>query len=211
MTTALRRSLAAAALALAGASVLAACDADTPADFDTPPETTSAPAAETGEPKESAAEPADTATDGRDTDPAERIVGPEDALDTVVYALPGADERDDATVTVGLHSLRVEGEAMRLELSFTPDFQGDGSYNIYSLNNQNRLAPVLNDRVNLKQYTLLRDGTEEWATNTTNSGLRAASGETLRYWAYFAAPEDDIDTLSVGVGMVEFDDVAIER
>lgn len=39
----------------------------------------------------------------------------------------------------------------------------------------------------------------------------AKSGQTLMYWAYFAAPEDDIDTISVGVGQVEFTDVVIER
>src|SRR5690606_42074495 len=51
-----------------------------------------------------------------------------------------------ATVTVGLHSLRQEGEVLALELSFTPHFRGDGEYSIYEMHDRNSITTVLNDR-----------------------------------------------------------------
>lgn len=217
MKTSPRRSLTALTLLMLAAGTLTACGTDEPAEFDTPqtqespePETT-APADPSTKDETGDADGDAKATPDPDAAAPTSIVGPEDAIDTIVYELPGADARDDATVTVGLHSLQVEGQTMRLELSFTPEFRGEGTYGIYDMNDDSRLAPVLNDRANLKQYVVLKDGSRDWATSTVNADPKAASGQTLRYWAYFAAPEDDIDTIAVSIGMVEFDDVTITR
>ena len=197
------------ALVLLGAGTLTACSTDEPAAFDPEP----AAAAElpengTAVPDKPTAEPEDGAASAEPvrTGP----VGPDDAVQTITFDLPGADPREEATVTVGLHSLRVEGEVMALELSFTPEFKGDGTYGIYDMHDDVAIHPVINDRANLKQYTVL-GGYNGWQTDTGPLAPEARSGQTLQYWGYFAAPEDDIDTVSVGVGMVEFTDVTIER
>lgn len=208
-----RRPLAALTLAATALAGLPACGRETPAEFDSGPEpaATTAPAADKdAASREDKPRPAqDASPTPVDTTP----VGPEDALHTITYDLPGADERAEATVTVGLHSLRQEGEVLALELSFTPHFRGDGEYSIYEMHDRNSITMVLNDRQNLKQYTVLGSGggSRGWQTDTGPLNPAAKSGQTLMYWAYFAAPEDDIDTISVGVGQVEFTDVVIER
>src|SRR5699024_10427615 len=119
-----RRALTGAALLALTAGTLTACGQDETADFDDAEhpagtETETQPAPEDKEPP-TQTEPA-TADAEDDTDAAPSsagTVGPQDARDTIVYELPGADERAEATVTVGLHDLRVAGEAMRLERSF---------------------------------------------------------------------------------------------
>lgn len=206
-----------ATLALAGLAVagLTACGDDEPAEFDAAEQSTDGAEAQSPEPKSDAQE-ADGDAEPEGKAAAEPVstgpVGPQDALETITYEIPGADPQEEATVTIGLHSLQHEGDVMRLELSFTPEFRGDGTYNLYGLHSQ-RIAPVLNDRQNLKQYTVLGSGggNTGWQTDTGPGNQRARSGQTLMYWGYFAAPEDDIDTLAVAVGYVEFDDVSIER
>lgn len=134
--------------------------------------------------------------------------GPEDALETIAY-----DLSDGTTVTLGLHSLRVEGELMILELSFTPEIGATGTADLFTLNRGSRIGPLINDRVNLRQYQVLTDSDGVWATGSGPGGPRAAGGQTLTWTGHYAAPIDDIDTLTIAVtaGVVEFTDVRIER
>lgn len=135
---------------------------------------------------------------------------PEEALHTITYEFQRSDT--PGTVTVGLHSLRVVDGVMLLELSFTPDI-GDGqTHTLYNMA-EGRISPTLNDRENLKQYRVLESGGDAWETNSGPGGRGVLSGQTLGFWAYYAAPEDDIDTISVSVlgSVVQFDDVQIER
>lgn len=147
-----------------------------------------------------------SASDGEPT-PASSVRGPDEAIETITYDLP----EDSAEVIVGLHTLRVEGEVMLLELSFTPQ-NGRGTYGFNNLNQGRTLMPLLNDRENLKQYSVLGSGGNRWASNTTVSGTRIENGQTIMYYAYYAAPEDDIDTINISVidGLVEFTDAEIE-
>ncbi|MEE6280708.1 hypothetical protein [Georgenia sunbinii] len=217
MKTPTRRSITAIVLSALAVGSLTACGDDATAEFEpaasSSPSSSPVTAPSAPEPAGPEEKPTEDAGDDDSEQPAAQgPVGPADAIDTITYALPGADERAEATATVGLHSLRVDGETMLLELSFTPEFNGDDTYGIYEMNGGSKLMPVLNDRQNLKQYTVLSvNGSTEWATGTVNADPKVSSGQTLHYWGYFAAPEDDIDTISVGVGTVEFDDVTIER
>lgn len=222
MKTSIRRTLA--AVAVAGLAVgLTACGDDEPAEFDTVEQETQQNAEPTPGDKGPAAggeQAEDKATDEPEDAgaPAAEPAGgalntPDNAIETVTFEVPGTDERDEATVTVGLHGLRVDGEVMVLELSFTPEFRSDNQVNIRNMFGNQRMLPVLNDRVNLKQYTVLGSGGggSGWATDNGPLGSKVSSGQTLQYWAHFAAPEDDIDTISVGLDLVEFTDVTIER
>jgi len=208
----IRRTLASLAVSAVAAVTLAACSEGDTAEFDSPApqqaSTAAGDAAAVPDEPATAAPSADSPAVPADTTP----VGPEVAIETITYDMPGADPREEATVTVGLHSLRHEGDVLALELSFTPDFKGDGEYDLYQMHGT-RIMPVLNDRANLKQYTVLGSGGGGggWQTDTGPVTQSARSGQTLMYWGYFAAPEDDIDTIAVGVGQVEFTDVTIER
>src|SRR5690606_33463796 len=135
-----RRPLAALTLAATALAGLTACGRETPAEFDSgpAPAATTAPAADKdAASREDKPRPAqDASPTPVDTTP----VGPEDALHTITHDLPGADERAEATVTVGLHSLRQEGEdrkSTRLNSSHVKT-----SYAVFCLKQNNRLRPI---------------------------------------------------------------------
>lgn len=139
----------------------------------------------------------------------EYVRGPEDAVESQAYDLP---ERD-LEVTVGLHTLRVEDDVMLLELSFTPEGDGGGTHGFNDFSMGRGVEPVLTDRENLKQYTIVGSGGDRWASNSGVTSTPVESGQTVMFYAYYSAPQDDIDTVDVTVidGLVVFDDVEIEQ
>lgn len=220
-------------LALAGALALSACGSDDSAEFDDGDTEATGQTEETETEQDDGEEQsgADQGTaddageensdeqEGSDegTDPAEPegsgLVDPADALETVTYSIP--EESIDGEITVGVHHLRVEGQTMELLLTFTPEFTGNDAYSLWHLHGRNHanVPPELYDRDNLKRYSILRSGPgfnqDHWATS--HDGVNIASGETLAYRATFATPEDDIDTINVGIPVApEFKDVEID-
>ena len=114
-----------------------------------------------------------------------------------------------------VYPLEVEEDVMRLSLAFTPDLDSGDSIRtdqMFDTVGPGRLMlPTLNDRQNLKEYSILgASGMSDsgWSTGSNDIG----DGDTASYWAYYSAPEDDIDSISVAVaaGMPEFDEVSIE-
>lgn len=141
-------------------------------------------------------------------------VVPADAAETITYDIPS--EGIDGTVTVGLHHLERRGQTLELLLTYTPEFSGNETQTLFDLHagDHSLVAPALFDRENLKRYDILRVG-GAWDTGahwaTSQGKVELASGETQPYWATFAAPEDEIDTLNVAVPAgPEFQDVTIE-
>lgn len=141
-------------------------------------------------------------------------VDPADAMETITYDIPNAEI--DGTMTVGLHHLERRGQTMELLLTFTPEFTGHEAYSLWDLHAKNHalVPPALFDRENLKRYDILRytggyDNGAHWSS--TQAEIDLASGDTQSYWATFAAPEDEIDTINVAVPAgPEFQDVKIE-
>lgn len=137
-------------------------------------------------------------------------IDPADAVQTVEYNIPASDI--DGSITLGLHHLQVKGNTMELLLTFTPEFSSGGANNLYNLhgNNAGLASPALFDRENLTRHSALRaSGSRSWATDVV--GPRVNSGETIVYWANYAVPEADIDTISVGIPAApEFEDVEID-
>lgn len=129
-------------------------------------------------------------------------------------AQPGAP---DDTATIGVRSLRVEGEVMVLELAVTPDFASvsDGDtvslYEIFSTVD-GTFDPTLLDRVNLKRYSIVEaDNGLDYASDPVYTA--AGNGESVRAFAVFAAPEDDVDVIDVVLAdpWPAFTDVPVER
>lgn len=139
----------------------------------------------------------------------EYIRGPEDAVESQAYDVPG----HDLEVTVGLHTLRVEGDVMLLELSFTPEGDEGGRHGFNNFSQGRGVEPVLTDRENLKQYTVVGSGGDRWASDSSVTSTQVEPGQTVMFYAYYSAPQDDIDTVDVTVidGFVMFDDVEIEQ
>lgn len=142
-------------------------------------------------------------------------VDPNDAVETVTYDIPHGEI--DGTITVGLHHLRAQGNTMELLLTYTPEFDTHDSYSLWELHNQTHalVRPSLFDRENLKRYDILRsdstgwDDDSVWASHQADIDLRP--GQSQAYWANFAVPEDDIDSINIGLPSgPEFQDVEIE-
>ena len=215
----LTRRRAALALTALAALPLAACGVTEQADFEDGPDS---PAAEV--PEESDAEqpsPSDGGGEEQQTGAddasggAPEVIDPADAVDTISYTLP--TDEIDGTMTVGLHHLIQRGRTMELLLTYTPEFRESGTFSLWELHggNHSNVPPALFDRENLKRYDILRAGST-WDSpkvwNSKQAEHKLASGDTQAYWATFAAPEDDIDTINIAIpGAPEFEDVPIAQ
>lgn len=211
------------ALLLTGALAVSACSTDdTNAGF-TEGDDATEQASVTEESTDDATPDEGTDTDASDDENNENSnnsaantqITADDAVETVTYDIPTGDI--DGTITVGFHSLKVRGETMELTLTYTPEFEGGDSYNLWELNGRDHsvVAPALFDRENLKRYDILRDGPSWDSADVWNSRQAVTelnSGDTQVYQATFAAPQDDIDTINVAVsGAPEFENVQVER
>lgn len=215
----LTRRRAALALTALAALPLAACGVTEQADFEDGPDSPAPDGSEEPEDAQPAAsdgggEEQQTGTDDA-SGGAPEVIDPADAVDTISYTLP--TDEIDGTMTVGLHHLIQRGRTMELLLTYTPEFSDAGTFSLWDLHGGNHanVPPALFDRENLKRYDLLRDGgtwdsAQIW--NSTQAEHKLASGDTQAYWANFAAPEDDIDTINIAIpGAPEFEDVPIEQ
>lgn len=168
-----------------------------------------------------------------DTDSSEEQ-GPEDvtlqlddAEQTISYPMQGYD----GEITMGIFTPKVQGETMIVSVVFEPVFadEDEDGVKFKELHHDTPnavLMPVVSDRENFKAYHVPRETTNQhaqgggWAGGMFADGTWASaigdvevrSGEQYQHWAYFPAPEDDIDTVDIAVvpGMQEFRDVPID-
>lgn len=153
----------------------------------------------------------------------------DDAVETITYSIQG--DAAEGEITMGLQSLELVDDAMLLTLTFMPEYEDSDAVHLFQDLHGDQgnsvLAPVVNDRANLKAYHVPRQtqnphvqgggwiggsfGRGTWASPVGD--VEAQSGELITHWAYFPAPEDDIDTVDVAVvpGVQEFQDVEIQR
>ncbi len=176
-------------LALVAAIALTGCS-DDPAEFgDGGSEGTSVEGAEGGDGGAGGAEVSDI-------DPADVIASYE------VEGVPNGAP-DGSTVTVGVHSLTVEGDLMLLELYYTPTISGgdpNEEWDLYSMADNNPIQPILLDVPNLTQYEPIRSSENQslsWSTAVVGGG--AVSGETILWWGYFAAPPEGVESVDIQV------------
>lgn len=152
----------------------------------------------------------------------------DDAQQTISYPMQG----HDGEITMGIFAPEVQGETMLVSVVFEPVFADENDeegVKFKELHNDSPgavLMPVVSDRENFKAYHVPRETTNQfaqgggWAGGMFADGTWASaigdvevrSGEQYLHWAYFPAPEDDIDTVDIAVipGMQEFRDVPIE-
>jgi hypothetical protein len=137
-------------------------------------------------------------------------INPEDVIVEQTVAVP---DNPDNKVTLAVHSLTVEGEVMDLRLVVTPQFaseSNDASLSLFTALGDSLFRPRLVDGANLKEYEPIGGGVP-WVSDETE--VEAVNGSPMLAWAYFAAPEDSIETIDVRVsdGWPAFTDVPITR
>ena len=123
--------------------------------------------------------------------------GPDDAVAELTVTLPTSPEDE---VTWGVLPLRVEGEVMTLRLAVTPNFGSVGenaSISLYDCMQRASFAPVLVDLEHLKEYSVIRDTGLPWVSDPVYT--KAVNGQTMLAWAVYAAPQDDINTITVRI------------
>ncbi|MFV0254478.1 MAG: hypothetical protein ACK5H2_14210, partial [Beutenbergiaceae bacterium] len=137
-------------------------------------------------------------SDEESTDAGEdSTLDPTDVIAEVSY--PMATTRDlSGTITMGVHALTVEGSTMLLELYFTAETDDPSqSWNLFRAHGS-PIVVTLSDPVNLKQYTGLENGEDNWRSSAASALTEPVpSGATVAWWGYFAAPQDDIDSIDV--------------
>lgn len=136
---------------------------------------------------------------------------PDDVLAAQTVAMP---TRPEDEVTVGVLSLRVEGDVMVLRLAITPHFTSvddTDEVSLFEILQRTSFAPVLIDMEHLKEYSVISETGQGWTSGSART--RTANGTPMLAWAVFAAPEDDIDTINLRVTdwWPPFTDVPIER
>ncbi|WP_120005796.1 hypothetical protein [Nesterenkonia muleiensis] len=158
----------------------------------------------------------------------------EDALETYSYEIP--DEDIDGELEVGVHPIEVDGEVMMLTMSFLAEYDERDTYTFNELhghggepniaNPDAHLNPRLIDRVNFNAYSVLNHDTSRptsinsysWWSQPVHE-VQMHSGEPFFYWAYYAVPQDDVDSIDVVVNntglshldIPVFQDVEIQR
>ena len=123
---------------------------------------------------------------------------------------PGTNDK----VNIGVQSLQVEGQTMTLQLVLTPEFTSisdSEAVSIYAATGSTRFNPKLIDRENLKEYSLISDTGQDWATNRATT--KTTNHEPVIWWGFYAAPEDNNDAFELRVldAMAEFTDVPVTR
>jgi len=120
------------------------------------------------------------------------------ALATQTVTLP---KNPEDRITLAVLSLTVQGKVMVLRLAITPNLASKSdsdSVSLFSSLGQTTFGPTLVDVENLKEYGVISaDSGGNWSSNDV--GTEAQNGTPLFAYAYFAAPEDDIDDIDVRV------------
>ena len=122
-------------------------------------------------------------------------IDPDDVIVKKDVKVPGSREN---TVTVGIHSLEVEGKTQTLTMVITPHFKSaadDDPISIYDAWGENRFFPQLIDAGNLKVYSPISDTYEEWTSDSVYT--ETTNNQPITAWAVFKAPENDIDSVDI--------------
>lgn len=154
---------------------------------------------------------AGAAGDGGGTGPRAEEFDPAAVLAEQTVTLPTSPEDE---VTWGVLSLRVQGQTMTLRMAVTPRFgtvAADGVVSLFDCLQRSAFRPVLVDLDNLKEYSVIGSAPSRWSSDAASSRVR--NGHPMFVWAVYAAPEDDIDTITLRVAdwWPPIVDVPIER
>lgn len=194
-TTPARRSLRAAALTVAAALAVSACSGGEPAPPDGPTTAVEQGATPEGTP---AADETSAASD-----PEESKSAAEAGIDPATIGDPyatfeigaGGLNDPDATLQIGVYPLQRDGKVVTLVARVTLDAPPEESAGLRVLFGGDAVRPVLVDTTNLRSHSVANAGSKQLTTDTL---ITRMSGGQTRYWhAVYAAPPEDITTMTV--------------
>lgn len=207
-------------VALASALLLTACNDDGgAAEFNTPHPEGSAESQEPAEPVEPEGsgedeapgqeEPVDSGDDPAATNNSVTVDTP--SFDNVVMDGTFEVSRTPGTkVRVGVEGVYVSGPVMELRLVLEK-LEGDGHTDVLQVLQETLNNPDLSlvDRVNLKRYFIMVDGSSNKLVTPWRTMLEL--NQPIAYQAFFAAPEDAIEAIDVVFtsGIPSFQDIPI--
>lgn len=183
--------------ALTAATVLTACAGGS--DDDPTSEATSSSASSSasgnGQQTESSGSEGDSELDEA---AAEAGVDPADPPEPIAsVTMPGAGGGANNTpteITLDLLSLRRDGDLLVLNLGFTPK---EGKATSYYGWTTTRWAPQVVDTTNLTVHDVVESESGSVSTGTGPLGTKVGGGQTLHLYAVFAAPPEDVRTVTV--------------
>lgn len=117
--------------------------------------------------------------------------------------------------TIGVHSLQVDGDIMTLKLVLTPDFasvEDSEKLSIFDMYDPTSyMQPLLLDRENLKEYSMISDTGQDWRIDTVET--KTLNNEPVVWWGVYSAPQDDIGEVDIRIfdDMPEFTNVPVQR
>ena len=111
--------------------------------------------------------------------------------------MPGAGSignTEPTDITLDLLSLRRDGDLLVLNLAFTPDKGKPTNYYGWT---GTGWAPQVIDTTNLKVHDVVETASGPVSTGTGPAGTSVGGGQTLYLYAVFAAPPQDVKTVTV--------------
>lgn len=111
--------------------------------------------------------------------------------------MPGQSRGDEGTdMTVDLFSLKRQDKLMVLTVGITPDKSSDADASTFFGWTDTLFRPQIVDSKNLKVHEVVTGG-EDKPVSTESSSSQFGPGQTLYLYAVFAAPPEDVDTVTV--------------
>lgn len=112
------------------------------------------------------------------------------------FDIPGSVTGDDqAVLKTDVYGLWRDGQTVTLIASFTPQTSSTERQNLFSWLGNNSLSASLVDTTNLRRHGVL--GPIGNRLQTSPTGAQFGDGQTLYFYAVFAAPPEDVTTMNV--------------
>lgn len=189
----MRRRLAASTAALAFALVASGCglgDADN--DSESATASTSGTGSTSSDGDATPADDIDAAAQDAGIDP----TSPPQPISTVT--MPGRPlDGDPVDLTVDLFSLKRQGDLLVLTIGITPDADADSKSLAYLGWTGTTWSPQLVDTTNLKVHRVVEADGSKVSSSTGATSTQVGPGQTLYLYAVFAAPPQDVTTMTV--------------
>lgn len=119
---------------------------------------------------------------------------PEPIASVTMPGAGGGANNAPTEITLDLLSLRRDGDLLVLNLGFTPKKGEPTSYYGWTTT---RWAPQIIDTTNLTVHDVVDSESGSVSTGTGPLGTKVGGGQTLHLYAVFAAPPQDVATVTV--------------
>ncbi|WP_156466197.1 hypothetical protein [Janibacter sp. Soil728] len=192
------RIVATAVTAVTAASMLTACSGGPEGGGGSGSPSSSSPSAASSPAAASSTDAADSASD-LDQAAADAGVDPADPPKPIASSpLPGKTmQNEPVDLTLDLYSLERQDDLLILTMGITPDKSATSKPRTFYGWTGRKWLPQLVDTKNLKVHDIVRADADQVVTSTGAATALFAPGQTLYLYAVFAAPPQDVTTMTL--------------